>query len=112
MLHPIKKTIYLFISQALLTISGHAFADNKDAFVFTPVQVGFDLASEYIAQPNISSNIEPRVEKTTIDHLLPLKVTNSYYVERRSYSTRRETDPPNYVKHANKTWLKDAGFEM
>jgi len=32
---------------------------------------------------------------------------NGYYVERKSYGTGKETDPPRYVKQANKTWLKD-----
>jgi hypothetical protein len=32
---------------------------------------------------------------------------NGYYVERKSYGTQKETDPPRYVKQANKTWLKD-----
>lgn len=32
---------------------------------------------------------------------------NSYYLERKSYSTARDTDPPRYVKQANKTWLKN-----
>ena len=30
---------------------------------------------------------------------------NGYYVERRSYGTGRETEPPRYVKQLNKTWL-------
>ncbi len=32
----------------------------------------------------------------------------SYYVERQSYGTQKETDPPRYVKQVNKTWLKDS----
>ncbi len=32
---------------------------------------------------------------------------NGFYVERKSYGTGKETDPPRYVKQANKTWLKD-----
>ncbi|MEY5020815.1 MAG: hypothetical protein RJA91_350 [Pseudomonadota bacterium] len=32
---------------------------------------------------------------------------NGYYVERKSYGTGKETEPPRYVKQANKTWLKD-----
>lgn len=32
---------------------------------------------------------------------------NGYYVERRSYGTQKETDPPRYVKQANETWLSD-----
>jgi len=31
----------------------------------------------------------------------------SYYVERRSYGTLRDTEPPRYVKQLNKTWLRD-----
>lgn len=99
------------MTQATLTLSGNAFADAKDALVFASEKVRFDLVSELIPQPKISSNIEPHAKTITIDHLSSLKLTNSYYVERRSYGTRRETDPPSYVKQANKTWLKDAGFE-
>ncbi len=36
---------------------------------------------------------------------------SGYYVERRSYGTQRETDPPRYVRQANKTWLRDYGFD-
>lgn len=32
---------------------------------------------------------------------------NGHFVDRRSYGTQKETDPPRYVKQANKTWLKD-----
>ena len=35
------------------------------------------------------------------------RAENSYYVERKSYGTAKETDPPRYVKQANKTWLKN-----
>ncbi len=34
-------------------------------------------------------------------------VKNSYYVQRKSYGTLIETEPPKYVKQLNKTWLKD-----
>ena len=47
---------------------------------------------------------------------------NGYYVERKSYGTQKESEPPRYVKQADKTWLKnydafsdadwlDVGFE-
>lgn len=32
---------------------------------------------------------------------------NGYYVERKSYGTQKESEPPRYVKQANKTWLKE-----
>ena len=34
-------------------------------------------------------------------------VKNTYYVERRSFGTSLETEPPKYVKQLNKTWLKN-----
>lgn len=34
-------------------------------------------------------------------------IPSSHYVERKSYGTQKETEPPRYVKQANKTWLKD-----
>jgi hypothetical protein len=35
------------------------------------------------------------------------EANNSYYVERKSFGTSVETEPPKYVKQLNKTWLKD-----
>ncbi len=38
--------------------------------------------------------------------------SGTYYVERKSYGTSLETEPPKYVKQLNKTWLKDvSGLE-
>jgi hypothetical protein len=39
--------------------------------------------------------------------LLSQSIRTSYYLERKSYGTGKETEPPRYVKQANKTWLKD-----
>ena len=36
------------------------------------------------------------------------QVNKSYYVERKSYGTATETDPPRYVKQLNKTWLGES----
>lgn len=33
--------------------------------------------------------------------------STSYYVERKSYGTLRDTEPPRYVRQLNKTWLKE-----
>lgn len=35
--------------------------------------------------------------------------TGTYYVERKSYGTSLETEPPKYVKQLNRTWLKEVG---
>lgn len=34
-------------------------------------------------------------------------IKSTYYVERKSFGTSLETEPPKYVKQLNKTWLKD-----
>lgn len=33
----------------------------------------------------------------------------SYFIQAKSYSTARDTEPPRYVKQASKTWLNDYG---
>jgi hypothetical protein len=38
---------------------------------------------------------------------IKVNAANSYYLERKSYGTQKESEPPRYVKQANKTWLKD-----
>ena len=53
--------------------------------------VGISLNTAMIEAEENSSNVQ----------------VNSYYVERKSYGTGRETEPPRYVKQLNKTWLKN-----
>ena len=47
------------------------------------------------------------IDYANAEGIRDVEVKTSYYVERKSYGTGRETEPPRYVKQANKTWLKD-----
>lgn len=51
--------------------------------------------------------IRARLAEIAGEEKAAAKAANGYYVERRSYGTQKETEPPRYVKQANKTWLKD-----
>lgn len=51
--------------------------------------------------------VKARLEEIKAEEKAAAKAANGYYVERRSYGTQKETEPPKYVKQANKTWLKD-----
>ena len=51
--------------------------------------------------------IKARLAEIAAEARVAEREKNGYYVERKSYGTGKETDPPRYVKQANKTWLKD-----
>jgi hypothetical protein len=69
-------------------------------------------ASPLLANKN-AENLAPFDSNATTH--LPVQIVdayaivaaNGYYVERHSYGTNRETEPPRYVKQLNKTWLKN-----
>jgi hypothetical protein len=51
--------------------------------------------------------IQARLAEIAAEARAAEREKNGYYVERKSYGTGKETDPPRYVKQANKTWLKE-----
>lgn len=53
------------------------------------------------------AKVQARLNEIAAEEKAAAKAANGYYVERRSYGTQKETEPPRYVKQANKTWLKD-----
>ena len=54
-----------------------------------------------------AEKIQARLKEIAVEEKAAKLAQSGYYVERRSYGTGRETEPPRYVKQANKTWLKD-----
>lgn len=54
-----------------------------------------------------AEKIQARLKEIAVVEKAAKLAQSGYYVERRSYGTGRETEPPRYVKQANKTWLKD-----
>ncbi|SDK37264.1 Alginate export [Methylophilus rhizosphaerae] len=51
--------------------------------------------------------VKARLEEIKAEEKAAAKAASGYYVANRSYGTQKETEPPKYVKQANKTWLKD-----
>ena len=58
-------------------------------------------------QVSVEEKIQLRLAEIAAEARAADRAKNGYYVERKSYGTGKETDPPRYVKQANKTWLKD-----
>lgn len=56
---------------------------------------------------SLEEKIQLRLAEIAAEARAADRAKNGYYVERKSYGTGKETDPPRYVKQANKTWLKD-----
>ena len=56
---------------------------------------------------SVEEKIKSRLAEIVAEARAADRAKNGYYVERKSYGTGKETDPPRYVKQANKTWLKD-----
>lgn len=65
------------------------------------------LAETQVEDAEQQKKVKARLEEIKAEEKAAAKAANGYYVERRSYGTQKETEPPRYVKQANKTWLKD-----
>jgi hypothetical protein len=99
--------------QAILT-SG-VLLTNNSAFAYDAVQPVLDkTAPAELTQPAVATEdaeqaekIKARLAEIDAEEKKAALEKNGYYVERRSYGTGRETEPPRYVKQLNKTWLKD-----
>lgn len=87
-----RKYIQAFIVGGLLANSALAIA-NTDAV----------SEEDLIQQEKIKARLA-EIAKEEKDAKL---AANGHYVERKSYGTQKETDPPRYVKQANKTWLRN-----
>ncbi len=96
---PIKKTtifkqrlIKSLIVSGLLFNSGLSLAESANTDEETLIQ---------------QEKIKARLAEIAAEEKAAKLTANGHYVERKSYGTQKETDPPRYVKQANKTWLKD-----
>jgi hypothetical protein len=80
------------LAATLVLSSGIAFANSDES------------ANEDLIQ---QEKIQARLAEIAQEEKNAKLAQNGYYVERKSYGTGRETEPPRYVKQLNKTWLKD-----
>ncbi len=65
------------------------------------------LAETQVEDIEQQKKVKARLEEIQAEEKAAARAANGYYVERRSYGTQKETEPPRYVKQLNKTWLKD-----
>ncbi len=66
-----------------------------------------EAAEAQVEDAEQKKKIEARLAEIKAEEKAAAKAANGYYVERRSYGTQKETEPPRYVKQLNKTWLKE-----
>lgn len=94
---PIRKYVQTLIFGGLLANSALAIANAEG------------VTQEDLIQ---QEKIKARLAEIAEEEKAAKRAQNGYYVERKSYGTGRETEPPRYVKQLNKTWLRDInGFE-
>jgi hypothetical protein len=102
-----KRLVQTLIASGILLSSNAVRA-------YDAVHPEIDKAPAPLTQPKVSTEdaqqaekIRARLAEIAAENKAAAKAANGYYVERRSYGTGRETEPPRYVKQANKTWLND-----
>lgn len=66
-----------------------------------------EAVADSIEAQEQAAKVKARLAEIAAEEKKAKRDANGYYVERKSYGTQKETDPPRYVKQANKTWLKD-----
>lgn len=74
-----------------------------------PIQVA-DVAEDVPVNKETieqEEKIKARLAEIVEEEKAAKRAATGYYVERKSYGTGRESEPPRYVKQLNKTWLKD-----
>jgi len=65
------------------------------------------LAETQVEDTEQQKKVKARLAEIKAEEKAAAKAASGYYLERRSYGTQKETEPPRYVKQLNKTWLKD-----
>lgn len=82
---------------------------NVKLNVNQPIQVA-DVAEDVPVNKDTieqEAKIKARLAEIVEEEKAAKRAATGYYVERKSYGTGRETEPPRYVRQLNKTWLKD-----
>jgi hypothetical protein len=96
-----NKTFAYPLLAGLLLSSGLVFAEETTSGTAT-------ISTEQsIEEQEQQAKVKARLAEIAAEEKAAAKAANGYYVERKSYGTQRETEPPRYVKQANKTWLKE-----
>ncbi len=101
-----KKIIHALIASGLIISNDSLFAEEN---ANKPVQAAdtYEVLPTNLEEQEQQTKINERLAEIASEEKAANLAANGYYVERKSYGTGRETDPPRYVKQLNKTWLKD-----
>lgn len=75
--------------------------------VYAADEIQLAAVEEASSDAEQQKKVQVRLAEIAAEEKAAAKAASGHYVERRSYGTQKETDPPRYVKQANKTWLKD-----
>lgn len=106
-MHYKKITTALALSGLLLNSSQILAAENNAIDALQPTVLAEATTETSAEDAALQAKVKARLAEIAAEEKAAKKATNGYYVERKSYGTQKETDPPRYVKQANKTWLKD-----
>lgn len=87
----------------------HYLLSTAIFFAFSSGVSAEDIATQANDSENVElqAKVQARLAEVAAEEQKAKRDANGYYIERKSYGTQKETDPPRYVKQANKTWLKD-----
>ena len=92
----LKQSHYI-VASALFLLGAAALPTYADEEALSAIQTDTDLQAK----------VKARLAEIAAEEKAAKIAANGYFVDRKSYGTQKETDPPRYVKQANKTWLKD-----
>ena len=98
-----KKLAQPLLISSLLLSGGFAHANEAEI----KLADNTTQTTKSIEDLEQEEKVKARLKEIAYEAKAAAKTANGYYVERRSYGTQKESEPPRYVKQANKTWLKD-----
>ena len=106
-----KKMLQTLLLSSAIPFVSTSFANdnapNLIAKLEAELQQPVTMTEDFVQAEKIKARVqEVEAEKNAAATTANIE-KNGYYVERKSYGTGRETEPPRYVKQLNKTWLGD-----
>ena len=112
----VKKILKVLLLSGLIPFNSSSFANDKAANSAAIVQVELVQPAQTTPAKSVEEAVQAeKIKARRVEVEAEIRAAaeaaniekNGYYVERKSYGTGRETEPPRYVKQLNKTWLGD-----
>ncbi len=96
-----------FIITPTLVLAEEALQLSTNSNLLQVADVSEIVTANLGEDAEFQAKVQARLAEISHEERKAILDKNGYYVERRSYGTGREPEPPRYVKQLNKTWLKD-----